>query len=427
MDTGSLSHVILGLDKGSTSMDVSEGNESDPATNTAHDLEWALTRLEELVRLESPSLDRAASLCITDSLAAGFEAVGGRVTAHDFDGGRHLVVDVPGARSPGAASPGTGSPGAAQTHDTPGDAPLLLVGHSDTVWANGTLEQTLPWSRDAATVHGPGVFDMKSGLVVIEAALARVPEERRRPVRVLVTADEEVGSPDGKTLIPRVLQGVRGALGFESPHPDGALKVGRRGSTRVMVRVQGVEAHAALDPERGVSAITELLAQLGDAQSLVTRVSGTGPEVLLNIGTISGGTRANVTAGSARAELGLRFQDSTSEREVLSALVGATAHDRRATVTTEVLSHRTAWAPDEGDRALLAEVADAARSLGRDVSGCPAAGASDLNQVGASGVPAVDGLGPRGGGAHALTEHVDIASFAERIDLLAALLTVSDD
>lgn len=410
-------------------MGTSAGNDPHPSTRGARDdragrgaavgreapdLEWALTRLEDLVRIESPSLDRAQSLRITDALAAGFEAVGGRVTTHDFEGGRHLLVDVPG----GSRTQGSGREP---------DAPLLLVGHSDTVWATGTLETVLPWSRDATTVRGPGVFDMKSGLVVIEAALARIPPERRRPVRILVTADEEVGSPDGRTLIPAALEGARGALGFESPHPDGALKVGRRGSTRVALQVRGVEAHAALDPDRGVSAIRELLDQLGDVHSLVEDVSRGGPEVLLNIGTISGGTRANVTAGAARAELGLRFQDSTSERAVLSALVDPTPHDPRATVTAEVLSHRSAWAPDEGDRALLAEVERAAHSLGEELTGRVAAGASDLNQVGASGVAAVDGLGPRGGGAHAVDEHVDVASLAARIDLLEALLTFDAD
>lgn len=397
-------------------MGALRGNDPHPLTTGDHDLGWALARLEELVSIESPSLDRAQSLRITDALAAGFEALGGRVTAHDFEGGRHLLVDVPGAED-GRMREGRNRP-------DPG-APLLLVGHSDTVWATGTLETVLPWSRDDAVVRGPGVFDMKSGLVVMEAALARIPPERRRPVRILVTADEEVGSPDGRTLVPVALEGVRGALGFESPHPDGALKVGRRGSTRVALRVRGVEAHAALDPDRGVSAIQELLDQLGDVRSLVEGAGRSGPEVLLNIGTISGGTRANVTAGAANAELGLRFQDSTSERVVLSALVDPTPHDPRATVTTEVLSHRPAWAPDEGDWALLAEVARAGATLGLTLTGRPAAGASDLNQIGASGIPAVDGLGPLGGGAHATSEHVSIASLAHRIDLLAAVLTVN--
>lgn len=383
-------------------MDARTPHETDDTPRTAFDTAWALRRLEELVRMESPSLDRTASLAIADSLAAGFERVGGRVATHDFEGGRHLLVEVDGA-----------------------GAPLLLVGHSDTVWARGTLASTLPWSSDAAVARGPGAFDMKAGLVVIEAALGRVPAPRRRAVRVLVTADEEVGSPDGRTLIPRAVDGVRGALGFESPHPDGALKVGRRGSTRVMLHARGVEAHAALDRTRGVSAIDELLAQLGDVRSLVDRQGATGPEVLCNIGTIRGGTRANVTAGSASAELGLRFQDSASEEAVLHALVDPAPHDPRARVGTEVLSHRPAWAPDEGDRALLAEVARAGATLGLTLTGRPAAGASDLNQIGASGIPAVDGLGPLGGGAHATSEHVSIASLAHRIDLLAAVLTVN--
>ena len=368
-------------------------------TERPPDLDWALARLEELVRLESPSMDREASRSIADSLAAGFRAAGARVERREFAGGCHLVAEVPGSGEP-----------------------LLLVGHSDTVWPRGTLDGEVPWRADGTVVAGPGVYDMKSGLVIIEAALRRVDPAQRRRLRILVTADEEVGSPDGSALVREAVRGVRGALGFEPPHPDGALKIGRRGSTRVRLAVTGVAAHAALDPDRGVSAIEELIDQLGAIRRTVEQVSAAGPPVLCNIGTIRGGTRTNVVPDAAESLIGLRFLDSASEAEVLGSLDALTPVRAGATVSATRLSMRPAWSPHPGDRRLLEEVAARARGLGVECSARPAAGAGDLNLVGALGIPALDGFGPRGGGAHAVTEHIQVASLAERIDLLEAIV-----
>lgn len=363
------------------------------------DMDWALSRLEELVRLESPSSDRDASHAITENLAAGFEDIGGTVQRFAFEGGQHLVIDLPGEGEP-----------------------LLLVGHSDTVWARGTIDGEVPWSNDGTVVRGPGAYDMKSGLVVMEAALRRVDPSRRRRVRVLITADEEIGSPDGSSVVRAAVEGVSGALGFEAPHPDGAFKIGRRGSTRVLLEVTGVAAHAALDPEAGVSAIEELIDQLHAVTDRVRQVSASGTEVLLNIGTISGGTQANVVPDRAQALLGLRFLDGSSESEVLGYIDSLTPVRPRAGVTATRLSMRPAWAADEGDRALLQEIATIASGLGIACAARPAAGAGDLNLIGALGVPSLDGFGPVGGGAHAVDEHLEVASMAERIQLVTAIV-----
>lgn len=366
--------------------------------DTAAERTTALDRLEQLVRIESPSLDVAASEAMADLLGAWWRDLGARVRVVRTDAGCTLIADLDGA----------------------GD-PVLLVGHSDTVWPRGTLEGDLPWSVDGDIVRGPGAYDMKSGLVVMLAAVERLAGRPRRAVRVVVVCDEEIGSPTTQELLREAAVGAAAAIGFESPHPDGALKVGRRGSTRVNLRVDGRAAHAALDPAAGVSAIDELVDQL-----LAVRRAVTDPalpsEVLCNIGTVRGGGRANVVPAEAEAEIGLRFLDRDAEERVLQALRSLAPLRDGASVTSTVLSHRPAWRASDGDRALLDEIARAAAPLGQRVVGRPAAGAGDTNQVGNVGIPTVDGFGPRGGGAHALTEHLSLSSLWERIALLAAVL-----
>ncbi|MBD7958376.1 M20/M25/M40 family metallo-hydrolase [Microbacterium sp. Sa4CUA7] len=366
--------------------------------DTAAERATVLARLEQLVRIESPSLDIAASESMVDLLGRWWRDLGARVRAVRTDAGCTLIADLDGT----------------------GD-PVLLVGHSDTVWPRGTLEGDLPWSIEGDIVRGPGAYDMKSGLVVMLAAVERLAGRRRRAVRVVVVCDEEVGSPTTQELLREAAVGAAAAIGFESPHPDGALKVGRRGSTRVSLRVGGRAAHAALDPGSGVSAIDELVDQLMAVRQAVTHPD-LPSEVLCNVGTLRGGGRANVVPAEAEAEIGLRFIDGESEERVLQALRGLAPVRGGASVTVSVLSHRPAWQASDGDNALLDEIARAGASLGQRVAGRPAAGAGDTNQVGNFGIPTVDGFGPRGGGAHALTEHLSLQSLQERIALLAAVL-----
>lgn len=391
--------------------------------------EQVFERLRELVMLETPSFALEASRQITDVLGAWFEAVGGTVERIETEAGVHLLIEVPGTGrfDAQAAEPAPVTPvvTASAVSGAPGEAdlrPLLLIGHSDTVWPFGTLQGDVPWAVDGDVVRGPGVYDMKSGVICMLTALEVLQDREHRPVRIIIVADEEVGSPTSQQLMRRALQGVAGAIGFESPHPDGALKVGRRGSTRVRIAVTGRAAHAALDPKKGISAIDELVDQLVRVRGIVAAASEH-TEVLCNSGTISGGTRANVVAAQAEAELGLRFIDGESERTVLDALQHLTAVREGAVVDVEVLSHRPAWLAGDADAALCDRVARAGAAMGVEISGRPAAGAGDTNLVGSLGVPTVDGFGPLGGGAHAVSEHIVLPTLYQRIEMLAVLLS----
>ncbi|AMB58858.1 M20/M25/M40 family metallo-hydrolase [Microterricola viridarii] len=354
--------------------------------------------LRELVAIESPSLDRAASERVAAPIAERLSAVGGRVRLARTEAGTSIVADFAG----------------------PGH-PLLLVGHTDTVWPVGTLESSLPWSHENGIIRGPGTYDMKSGIVVICAALQRLDGNPSRAVRVVLNCDEEVGSPTTGELIRAQAADAMAAIGFESPHPDGALKVGRRGSTRLAVHAHGRAAHAALNPELGVSAIDELIDQLAGIRE-ITEDPLLPSAVLCNVGVISGGTRANVVPESARAEIGLRFVDSETESRVLSAIRGIVPRRRSARIEVETLSSRPAWRASAADAALLAQLSATAALLGQRLDGRPAAGAGDTNILGSVGVPTVDGFGPLGGGAHAIDEHIVAASLHQRIDLLSAVL-----
>ncbi|VTR77437.1 M20/M25/M40 family metallo-hydrolase [Cellulomonas hominis] len=358
-------------------------------------------RLLRYVALETPTgdvaaLDALADLVVADGAATSL--AGGRVpTAPSTADAVRLELPGRGARA--------------------GDSPAVLLAHHDTVHPAGTV----PVRRDGdGVLHGPGTYDMKAGIVVAlsAAALLRGLGLDHRPVRLLVTPDEEVGSPASADLVRATAAGAAYALGLEAPTPDGGLKTARRGSTRLRLEVAGRAAHAAVDPGAGVSATDELVDQLLAAR----RYLAGHPSVLVNVGTLQGGGRTNVVAEHAHADLGLRFVTAASERAVLAGLTAPEPLRTGARVSARVLSHRPPWEPGPASDRLLADVTAAARAIGQRVTGGPAPGAADTNLTAAAGVPTLDGFGPRGGGAHAATEHVLLGSIAERAALLAAVL-----
>ena len=387
----------------------------------------ALDRLESYVLQETPTGDRDELVSFAEKLAARYTELGATAVLHPVDGGAHLVADLPG-RGSGA--------------DTP---PILLIGHSDTVWARGTLAEEVPWTNDGTRITGPGVYDMKSGLVVIEEALEllRSSGVNHRPVRIIVTADEEIGSPSSADLLLSTAAGCSDAIGFESPHPNGDLKCGRLGSTRLKLTVTGIPAHAALDPDKGVSATEEILDQLLAVRAIAARATERAATredttVLYNLGSIEAPGLANVVSDGASAILGFRFSDPEIEAEVLGEIEALEVIRSGATLEVSRLSYRPAWKARPADKELAGLIAqcaaqalisdsDSAGSSGGTAAGlpvgcAPAAGAADTNLLGGSDIAVVDGFGPRGGGAHARSEHIIIDSLWERIPLLAEVI-----
>ncbi|MFG2818401.1 M20/M25/M40 family metallo-hydrolase [Kitasatospora sp. NPDC048365] len=356
-------------------------------------------RCAELARMESPSGDARRLDALAEELTAGFTATGATARREPGPAGDHLVLEWPGERED-------------LGH-------LLVVGHHDTVWPVGTLADWPVEERDGL-LSGPGVLDMKGGLALLEGAfalLADLGQRPHRPVRLVVVADEEIGSPSGRRVFERQLPGAAAVLGLEPGHPDGRLKTARRGSTRVRLTVTGREAHAGNDAAHGVSAVDELVDQLVAVRGLAQ------PGAELNTGRITGGTRANVIAGRAEAELGWRFATAEAQRRTLDTLAHLTALRPGAKVRAEVLSSRPAW-PECSGNPLLRHVRSLAAVLGQQLDGAPAGGAGDTNLAGARGLPTLDGLGAVGAGPHARHEHLRIDQLAPRIALLTALLAV---
>jgi glutamate carboxypeptidase len=360
-----------------------------------------LRRLELLVDLESPSGDTERLDVLRVVLADRLTELGCQVETVPAPHGDHLSARL------GEASRGE--------H-------LLLVGHMDTVWPAGTLALR-PFHTDGDWAHGPGTVDMKGALVAFELAVQLMRDvglPAAQPVHIVVVSDEEVSSPDGRTAVLAAASGAAAVLGLEPPHPNGDLKNGRRGVARVRLDVTGRESHAGLAASDGVSAIDELVDQLLRLRNLLP----VDQDVSCNVGRITGGTRANVVAGRASAELGLRFATARSEQAVMSALAGIAPVRPGAEVATTVLSSRPAWQP-AADNALADSVCEQAAFLGEPIGARPAGGAGDTNFTGANGTPTVDGLGPRGDGAHAVTERVHIGSILRRAELLALMFSTS--
>jgi len=336
-----------------------------------------LELLQELVEIESPTGDTRE---LRDRLAVALEALGGTVAGH----GEHLRADFAGP-----------------------DRPLLVLGHLDTVWPRGTLA-AIPWRVEDGRAYGPGSYDMKGGLVVMHEAIRHA--AGARALRVVLTADEEIGTPTGRVLLAEAAEGAAAAFVCEPPTAEGDLKTARKGLGRFSIRITGKAAHAG-EPELGVSAIEELAREILRLHALSDPARG----VTVNVGVVSGGTRENVVAAEAEALLDVRVAHAEDceviERELRSA---------RAEVgggwTRPPLERTPAGA------ALFARARELGSELGLELGEATVAGGSDGNLVAALGLPVLDGLGAEGGGAHALDEHVLVDSLPVRAELLARIL-----
>ena len=296
---------------------------------------------------------------------------------------------------------------------------LLLVGHMDTVHARGTLARS-PFAVEGERVRGPGTYDMKGGLATVLVALDLLREagEPLGGVTLLVTCDEEVGSPTSRTLIERLAREARAAIVLEPCVPGGAAKVRRKGVSGYRVRVEGRPAHAGIEPDRGASAVHELARWTLEALGLEDREAGT----RLNVGVVRGGTRSNVVAAEAVAELDVRFWTREEAERVDRGLRRLAAADDRCRIDLEGGVNRWPLERTAESQALYERARAIAEGLGFALGAGSTGGASDGNLTSGVGCPTLDGLGPDGGGAHAADEHILLADVPRRIALVAELL-----
>lgn len=359
------------------------------------DLPQALKLLEAMVNMDSPSPDKPLVDQFVRFVGLQFEAIGGRVEyvpAERF--GDHLLVRF----------------------DGPSEDRVLLLGHTDTVFGPGeSVRRRFKIENNRAT--GPGVFDMKAGIVLMQSAL-RALRPIPRPVTILLTSDEEVGSPSSRELIEREARLATAVLVLEPSLPGGTLKTARKGVGRFTIKAAGRAAHAGIDLAKGVNAIEEIAHQVLRLQRLTDPDRGTS----VSVGLVQGGTRVNVVPGEAAVDIDVRITNNKEAARITEMIRGLQPCLAGATLQIRGGINRP---PMERtlDTARLFEVArKVGEEIGIQIAEGSTGGASDGNFTSALGVPTLDGLGPIGDGAHSLDEFVDAASLPERAALVAGLI-----
>ncbi len=353
-----------------------------------------LAALEGLVLAESPSLDKARCDACADAVAELFrQRTGVAAIRHRRpNAGDHLEIRV-----------GEGS------------EPIVLLCHHDTVWPEGTLAR-LPFRVDGERVTGPGSYDMKAGIV--EAAFALEQARPRRPVVLLSTSDEEIGSASSRVLIEETARRACAVLVLEPAASGGAIKTARKGIADFVLEIDGRAAHAGVEPEKGISAIEELAHQVVALKALADPAGGT----TINVGVVHGGTRPNVVAAQARAEIDVRFARASEAERIVAAMRGLQPKLPGARLRISGGIDRPPMERSPGVVRLAQLAQRLAGDLGFPLSETSTGGGSDGNFTAAIGVPTLDGLGPDGGGAHADSEHLLVESWLERTELLRLLI-----
>ncbi len=367
----------------------------------AEELDAALRRL---VEVNSFSGHREGGNEVVSRLVSLFEMPG--LTAQRMPSSRfadHLIIRSKGRR---------------------GEEPIALLGHADTVFPPGTFEG---YRVDGGLRRGPGVFDMKGGLVSIAFALkalvAQGSLDDLPPLRIVIVSDEEVGSPEGAPLIRTFIAGAQACLVFEPGRSNDAIVTERQGTGSVVCHAHGKAAHAGNAYWEGVSAIRALAKFVDAAEALSHRDTGT----VVNVGTISGGTSKNTVPEQANAGVDLRFQTPADGEQLvksLEALAASTATQvKGASLRIERTSMRPPMNRVEGTEALRKAYGACARAAGLSDEEAPRqGGASDGNTAAAMGIATIDALGPRGKGFHTHDEQIDFETLLQRTRALAAFL-----
>lgn len=358
-----------------------------------------LSTLEALVRLESPTADKAACDRLADHLAELLAGEGWHLQRH----ARSQAGDILEARVAGGEGPRT-----------------LLLTHYDTVWPLGTLER-MPWRRDGDLVYGPGTCDMKAGIASAIAAVRLIGESGEQPggdVTMLLTSDEESGSHHSRELIESLAQEHDRVLVLETGRDDGAVKIGRKGVASYRVFFTGRSAHSGNNPEEGASALRELAHFLLFVEELNDKEART----TVNLTVASGGTVVNVIAEQAEAHVDVRVLRGDEAGRIDSAIKGYRPRDSRVEIRVEGGLNRPPLELTDANERLWREAQERLRELGVSLEGAVVGGGSDGNFTSALGVATLDGLGSAGAGAHARNEHIRLRETLERVGLLAALL-----
>jgi glutamate carboxypeptidase len=365
--------------------------------------------LRTMVNVDCGSYTPSGVNRIADLCEQRFDAGGWRVerTPHAPEGNEPQLGDLVIGRLAGAD----------------GGPRVLLVGHMDTVFDEGTVAQR-PFRIEGDTAFGPGVSDMKGGLLTGFAAVEALQEagfDRFGHITYVCNPDEEVGSPFSGPVIRDLAPQHDVAFVLEGARANGDIVSARKGITDFRIDVTGRAAHAGVEPEKGRSAILAA-AHLTIA---IQALHGRWPGVTVNVGVVHGGTRTNVVPERCELHVDLRSPEAETLDAAAAEIERICAEDTMPDVSAVVHAngwHRPMEKKEGGAR--LADIAVAvAAELGFEVRDAATGGASDANTTSAAGTPTLDGLGPVGGDDHAPGEWLDLASVVPRVSLLAGIVT----
>ncbi|MEO6910279.1 MAG: M20 family metallopeptidase [Edaphobacter sp.] len=364
--------------------------------------EWIRTALREVVGTESPSEDRLAVNAATQVVEDFAADLGGRVKRHkQKEFGDVLELRFGVARS--------------------SQKPVLLLGHLDTVWPMGTLKN-MPWREEKGRYCGPGVLDMKAGIVMALAAVSILRElKSARPIILLLNSDEEVGSPISWQITEELALQSSAVFVLE-PAQGLAYKTARKGVGHYDVRVTGVGSHAGVDFEYGHSAILELAKLVQTISNFTDLKAGR----TVNCGVFTGGTRSNVVAQNAHVEVDVRIAKASDATRVEKLFRSLKVSDPHCKLEITGGINRPPMERKAGTIALFKEARKLAAELGFELDEASTGGGSDGNFTAALGIPTLDGMGAVGEGAHAAHEHIIIEHLVPRTALLAAMIASVD-
>jgi glutamate carboxypeptidase len=363
-----------------------------------------MDRIRQMVEIESPSDDKASVDRCVEAVSEMASQLGGQVRRHRqraFGDVLELHFGFAGKRN----------------------SPLMLLGHLDTVWPLGTLSN-MPFRIAQGRAWGPGVLDMKAGVAIgltaIEALRATTGLDR--PVIFLLNGDEEVGSTVSRAITEKLARQCAAVFVLEPAQGlDGAYKTARKGVGGYSVRVTGVASHSGVDFERGHSAIHELAWQLEKVRGFTELDRG----LTVNPGVIRGGTRTNVIAAEAEAEIDVRVARAKDAARIDRRFRSLRVRDRGCVLHVDGGMNRPPMERSRATVALFHRAATFAAQIGFELEEASTGGGSDGNFTAAIGVPTLDGMGGVGEGAHASHESVLMKNLVPRTALLAEMIRTS--
>jgi glutamate carboxypeptidase len=356
-----------------------------------------LKKLQQWVEMESPTTDKPSVDRFGEEVARTFRELGMSIEIDkQTSRGNHLVARWTG-----------------------NGPKILLIGHIDTVWELGTLAR-MPFRKEGELAFGPGIFDMKGGIVVAYYAFQLLKEHdlHHSNITLLLNTDEEEGSVSSQNLIEREAKDSSFAFVLEPAGPDNSLKTKRRGVGDYQIRTFGVAAHAGVEPEKGVSAVEELARHILTIQSW----NKERPGISANVDVVQGGTRSNVIPAEAHGVVDVRCDTPEDKAWLEEKFRSLKPHSPKARLEVEGGVNRPPLVRSEAVLKLYGEASEIGSSFGYPMKEYWTGGGSDGNFTSSLGVPTLDGLGVEGAGAHADHEQIIISSLSRRANLLYHLI-----